>query len=531
MNLARLLVERAEESPDVEAIIESAHGRDHVTTFAQLARRGQQFAALFESDGIRPGDTALVFVPMSATLYEILLGLWAVGASASFLDPSAGGPAFERACEMLVPAAFVGTPRSQMLRLSSSSLRRIPLAYSTGLALPTTHSLHRARSLEPRGAMVDVEPDSPALVTFTSGSTGTPKAAVRTHSFLQAQYEVLQNHLRLKPGQRDLATLPVFALADLASGATMIVPEADLRAPGSIDATRVLRQIGRLGVSRITASPAFFERLVDECEQRGQIMASVTTLHTGGGPVFPRLLDRLGEAAPNAHISAVFGSTEAEPISELHASDLDTDTRQAVASGAGLPAGHPIAEIDLRIVRATWGEPLGSLTQPLFDAMTSEPGEPGEIVVSGPHVLKGYLAGAGDAENKFDVEGTRWHRTGDAGYLDTTGRLWLLGRTGERILDERGVVYPFSIEAMALQDPTVARAALVSAENRRVLAVEWVTPGNATADAMDALAIEGVDLVVSVDHIPVDSRHNSKVNYPALRVLLSQDVSGRRPTR
>jgi len=182
-------------------------------------------------------------------------------------------------------------------------------------------------------------------------------------------------------------------------------------------------------------------------------------------------------------------------------------------------------------VRAAWGEPLGSLTQPEFDAMTSEPGESGEIVVCGPHVLKGYLAGMGDSDNKFDVDGTRWHRTGDAGYLDAAGRLWLLGRAGERILDARGVVYPFSIEAMALQDPAVRRAALVSVNARRVLAVEWVTPDHATADALDALATEGVDLVVSVDHIPVDARHNSKVNYPALRAVLSQDLRGRRPAR
>ena len=528
MNLARLLIERADQSPDAEAIIESAHGRDRITTFAELAHRGQQFAALFESDGLRRGDTALIFVPMSATLYEILLGLWAVGASASFLDPASGGTAFERASEILPSAAFIGTPRAQMLRLSSSALRRIPLAYTVGPALPRTRSLHGARSLEPNGSIVDVGPDSPALVTFTSGSTGTPKAAVRTHSFLQSQYEVLQNHLCLKPGQRDLATLPVFALADLASGATMIVPEADLRSPGSIDAPRVLNQIDRLGVSRITASPAFLERLADECERRGQTIGSLMTLHTGGGPVFPRLLDRLRVIAPNARISAVFGSTEAEPISELRADDLNAETRRTVASGGGLPAGFPIAEIELRIVQATWGEPLGSLTQPLFDAMTSEPGEAGEIVVSGPHVLKGYLAGAGDAENKFDVDGTRWHRTGDAGYLDATGRLWLLGRAGERILDTRGVVYPFSVEAVALQDPAVRRAALVSVENLRVLAVEWVTPGHAMADAMDTLAIEGVDLIVPVDHIPVDTRHNSKVDYPALRRFLSQEVGGRR---
>jgi acyl-CoA synthetase (AMP-forming)/AMP-acid ligase II len=62
----------------------------------------------------------------------------------------------------------------------------------------------------------------------------------------------------------------------------------------------------------------------------------------------------------------------------------------------------------------------------------------GEVVLTGDHVLKGYLHGKCDRETKFEVDGERWHRTGDAGYFDKEGRLWLVGRCNVRIEDDKG---------------------------------------------------------------------------------------------
>ena len=104
-----------------------------------------------------------------------------------------------------------------------------------------------------------------------------------------------------------------------------------------------------------------------------------------------------------------------------------------VREGGGLPAGRPVDTIRLRVIEDRWGTPLGTLDASDFEGMTCSPGVPGEVVVSGAHVLPGYLDGKGDTETKFDVVGkdgahTRWHRTGDAGTRDADGRLWLLGR-------------------------------------------------------------------------------------------------------
>src|SRR6185436_796578 len=100
------------------------------------------------------------------------------------------------------------------------------------------------------------------------------------------------------------------------------------------------------------------------------------------------------------------------------------------------------------------------------------PGCAGEIVVSGRHVLGGYLGAGGHAEHKIAAGAIRWHRTGDAGYVDPAGRLWLLGRSTAAVDGRGGRLYPFSAEAAAEECPGVERAALVGIDGRRVLAVE-----------------------------------------------------------
>jgi acyl-CoA synthetase (AMP-forming)/AMP-acid ligase II len=136
-------------------------------------------------------------------------------------------------------------------------------------------------------------------------------------------------------------------------------------------------------------------------------------------------------------------------------------------------------------------------------------------------VLAGYWRGVGDAETKLRVGGVVWHRTGDLGVLDDRGRLWLLGRAAAAITDARGVTYPFAVEcALRMRWPGL-RSAFVAHEGRRVLVVEDAgAPPDAALRA--TLAWTTVDDVVRVRRIPLDGRHNSKVDYPGLRRLLAR---------
>jgi acyl-CoA synthetase (AMP-forming)/AMP-acid ligase II len=160
-------------------------------------------------------------------------------------------------------------------------------------------------------------------------------------------------------------------------------------------------------------------------------------------------------------------------------------------SGGGLLAGHPVPAIRLEISQD-------------------------EIVVTGAHVNKGYLDPAHDCTTKIARDGVIWHRTGDAGRIDESGRLWLLGR----IDGKAGGLFPFGVEAAARYWPGVVGAALVTAADQPILAIEG------DADSRQAWQREadriGHMRVVPVRAIPLDRRHGSKINYPALKILLQR---------
>ena len=163
------------------------------------------------------------------------------------------------------------------------------------------------------------EPDlaDPALMTFTSGSTGQPKAAVRTHGFLLAQHRALADSIQLEPGELDLTTLPIFVLANLASGVTSLLPDANISRPGMVKVGGIAAQIDRYHPTRTGGSPAFYTQLAEFSETKRNILSGFQKIYTGGAPVFPGLLRRLQSLAPDAEVTAVYGSTEAEPIAHV----------------------------------------------------------------------------------------------------------------------------------------------------------------------------------------------------------------------
>jgi acyl-CoA synthetase (AMP-forming)/AMP-acid ligase II len=270
------------------------------------------------------------------------------------------------------------------------------------------------------------------------------------------------------------------------------------------------------------ASPAFFERLARYCSEQRLTLPSFTKLFTGGAPVFPRLLDQMQAMAPAAEVVAVYGSTEAEPIAHVARHEITESDHRGMLAGKGLLAGVPVSAIHLRILRDSWGRPVGPFTAEEFAKHCLPADQPGEIVVSGGHVLPGYLHGQGDEETKFRVDGVVWHRTGDAGYQDGSGRVWLLGRCSARIEDQHGILYPFAAETAVYQDARVRRVAMVAHQGRRVLAIEFYE-GNTTADLApirSSLAWTHVADIRVCRRIPVDKRHNAKIDYPSLKQML-----------
>ena len=526
VNISRILIEQAAARPDEPAIVESAGRSTNAITFGGLAERSARAAALLRASGLDKGDQVLVFQPMSIELYVALLAVFRLGLVATVLDPSAGRRHIEQCCDIARPKAFLGPARAHLLRLLCRGLRRIQTHFVTAGRAPGATRWSRIERLKPLNSITACDASHAALLTFTSGSTGIPKAAVRSHGFLLAQHAVLAESIDLEPGEVDLAPLPIFVLANLASGVTSVIPQCDLRRPGCVEPGPVLEQLERHGVTRTVGSPALYERLLQGAwaaaragGENGEVrLGPIEKLYTGGAPVFPRLLQELRVAIPQGRVTVVYGSTEAEPIADLDWDEIESADLDAMHAGSGLLVGRPVPQIDLRIVHNRWGKPLPAMNAREFAEIALPPERSGEIVVSGPHVLAGYLNGVGDEETKFRVEGKAWHRTGDAGYLDTAGRLWLLGRAGAVIRDERGTIHPFAAECAANQLPWVERSALAGRNGKRLLAVQLGprAPADAARRVQETLSWARLDRVVRLPRLPVDRRHNAKVDYPAL---------------
>lgn len=489
MNLIETLRDRAAEDPAAVAIIE----RDRQMTFGELWKRVEGGALQLRKSGLRKGEAILVIHPVGIELYEILLSAFHAGVVVVLLDPAKGNRFLNDCLSWYPVKAYFGSPKAHLLRLKSRNLRKVEIHFNSGFRLPLTR---RWNPLRESCEFENLTPDSPALVTFTSGSTGKPKGVVRTHGFLLAQDQTLGESLRLRLGQVDLVTLPVFLLSNLSHGVTSVIADTNLSRPGFPDVAKIKAQISQFKIERCTASPAFFEALSDE------ILVKFKEIYTGGAPVFSDFLLRIQHLGVEA--TAVYGSTEAEPISHFEARDLDEENRQITLAGGGLPAGLPVPEIELRIIEDRSGEKLGPMSKDDFKKMTAEVGE---IVVSGEHVLSGYLEGRGDEETKISVEGKVWHRTGDAGRLDESGQLWLLGRTRAKWKN----LYPLQIEAAARLLHPGWRCAFFEG----VLVVE-----KSPHRLQDKLPWAGSISVAQVERIPMDLRHNAKVDYPRLEAVL-----------
>lgn len=515
-NLADRLHERAALHPDRAAIVEARGGRVRRVTFSELDARVTAYAAAWRARGLGPGDRVLLFVPMSIALYAVLLATFRVGAVAVFVDAWADRSRLDAAIERTRPRAFVGVLRAHLLRLASGAMRGIPHAIVVGHG---GHGPPQARS--DAAGPAALAPEAPALVTFTTGSTGRPKAAERSHGFLWSQHLALAEHLKAVESDIDMPTLPVFVLNNLACGITSVIPDFDPRRPGDIDPAVILAQMRAEHVTTSSGSPAFYARLAAHCRARGERLP-LRALFTGGAPVLPPLVRALVPLVEHAYV--VYGSTEAEPISGIEATDMLAALERAPHDG--LCVGAPVPTLECRLARVEDGAiELGPAGWPAWD---TAPGEVGEVLVSGAHVLAGYLDDpAADRANKVRDGARVWHRTGDAARRDGAGRLWLVGRVSQRVRRSGEVWWPGPVETFAVSMPGVQHAAYVGRPDaafgqRAVLCVEHalarLEPGIEARLRTGAGA--PIDDLRVLAHIPRDPRHASKTDIDALRRLL-----------
>jgi acyl-CoA synthetase (AMP-forming)/AMP-acid ligase II len=515
---------------------------DRAITYGELAHRIAAIATGLQGRGVRKGDRVVVLIPMSPELYLVLLAIAAIGATAVFVEPKSTLSEIARAVRIARPRAFVAIPRAHALRAAFRDVGRVPLAVLVGprlLARAAGAVALEDLEIEHDGAALPAVPmtaDDPVLLTFSSGSTGAPKAATRSHAFLAAQHAAIERLVDRRSWRRsgrrsgrdpgrddvDMSAFAIVVLSSLCAGVTAVLPPLGRGGVDDVDGAALVRVIDERGVSVLSGSPAFLAPIFDAA--RGRHLFGVRRVVSGGAPVPVAMCEAADEVLlPKGRFLVAYGSTEAEPIATIEASEVRSDTAAATRAGRGLCVGRPDPEIRLRLL-APAGGPL-AIGPEGIDGLSVRDGEVGEVTVSGPHVNQTYYRNpaAVRATKVVDETGTVWHRTGDAGYLDGDGRLWIVGRIADTVRRGDRDYYPAAVEALAQELPGVERAALVAdrAGGAR-LVVQAARGARGARDSRriaDHLAAAGVpvDAVAFARALPVDPRHRAKLDYRSIR--------------
>jgi acyl-CoA synthetase (AMP-forming)/AMP-acid ligase II len=294
----------------------------------------------------------------------------------------------------------------------------------------------------------------------------------------------------------------------------------DFRAPAAADGARIAAQIERRGVRSCTASPPFIDRLAEQAARAEGRAIRLERILTGGAPVTDAQLEAWGRAFPDARVTVVYGSTEAEPVAHVEAAERLRLHGTAARPCPGFCVGRPCSRVRAKVIRIHDG-PLDF--EGGWTAWELPQGEVGELVVTGDHVCRDYFRNPeAVAGNKIDDGEAVWHRMGDTGYFDRDGRFWLAGRVHSTILRDGELVHPQLVEQLAAGTPARQAAALGIPDKRLgrrvVLVVSSPAPVNAATireRARDAgLPVD--EIRITTDPLPVDPRHNAKIDYGKL---------------
>ncbi len=490
-------------------------------TFGELAGRIGGVQAALREAGFRPGDRIVVMFPVGVDLYSLVLGLMASGMAAVLIDTGMGVKKVLAAMRHSGAKGIVSVHALLKHRWWIPTLwwmRKYCVDASGPFLRPAARLLSQPASTP---VTLEREPDDHALITFTSGSTGKPKGADRTHRLLTEQHRALKHHFPEAADEIDMPCFPVVTLHNLCCGIPTVLPPVDFRAVAQAPAAAVWSFAAKHGVTRMSGAPAYVDRLVAHLEGDGErgspddgAPATLRQIGVGGARVPRSLMARVKQALPEVEAKVLYGSTEAEPIASVHFDEV------LASPGDGVLVGTEAAAATVALLEVP--DPPPTLDQRGVAPFEVADGEPGELVVSGPHVNRGYLDDpAATAENKlFEPDGRCWHRTGDVARRDEQGRLWLIGRTKDMVPVGDRLVAPYPVEEAVDALPGVARSAFLDVGGP-VLVVQ-MEPGAVPPDPVALAGLvdvrgAGVLRVEVVDEIPVDPRHNSKIDRVRLR--------------
>ncbi|HEX4412297.1 MAG TPA: fatty acid CoA ligase family protein [Lacipirellulaceae bacterium] len=565
LNVADRLAEIARTMPEAIAIVSprraspTSHqlqqGRSgtaySTATFAELDASATRIARGFTAWGVPPGTRLALLVRPGIEFVALVFGLLRAGIVIVLVDPGLGRRNLIRCLADAKPEGFGAIGLAHAVR---TVLRhRFPIAkwnvtvgrrwFWGGI----TFDQLNAKGDHSSATLPATTAPSPAAIIFTSGSTGTPKGVLYTQRMFDTQVTEIQTGYGIQPGGLDLACFPLFALFNSAMGVTTVFPEMDFSCPASADPAKLLAAANDWRVTQAFASPAVWERLGPHCAKSGSRIESLRQVFSCGAPVRASVLrSTLDFVAPGAQMHTPYGATECLPVTSIEAIEVLNETAIQTDSGAGVCVGRKFDSIDWRIIRIT-DEPIPTIDR----SEDVAPGEIGELTVRGPLVSPAYVTRTeANAIAKIDVaqsaiqnpqsEITNWHRTGDVGYIDVQNRFWYCGRKSHRVETTAGPLYTECIEPIFNTHSAIRRCALVGVGPvGRQIPVLIVEPeaGNHTDSLAHEItnfanshgATRAVERILFYRQLPVDIRHNAKINREWLAAWAAKQLSAAVP--
>jgi len=525
VNISRPLTEMARLQPDTPAIIFPQEKRS--LTFLELDQESDRIAGGLGRIGIGRGTSVALLVPPSPELFALTFALFKAGSVPVFIDPGIGARNMKGCLAEAEPEAFIGIPKAHVARRllgwGRSSIRTNIVVGGGSFwgGIPLDEVLRSAQAAPFVAA--ETSRDDVAAILFTSGSTGPPKGAIYSHGTFAAQVDALREMYDIRPGEIDLPTFPLFALFAPALGMTALIPQMDFTRPGSVDPRKILGPAAEYSATTMFGSPALLNRVGRFGESHGSKFTHLKRVVSAGAPVPAAVLKRFAALLPDdAEIFTPYGATEALPVSSIGSREILSETGAMTGEGHGVCVGRPVPSISLAIIPIS-DAPISTWS----DDLALPPLEVGEIAVRGPQVSRAYL-NRPEATNLAkipDTDGGVWHRMGDVGYLDKSGRIWFCGRKSHRVTTSGETLYTIPAEGVFNTHPAVFRTALVGigmpGSQQPVLCVELEKKtGKPEQERIRTELLElgsryshtmNIRTILFHPSFPVDIRHNAKI--------------------
>ncbi len=552
-NLADIVLRVAREDPERIAVVDLDGWESYGTrrykrhSYAELSADAESVAVGLREMGIAELTRIVFMSPPSYETAVIGAALTRVGAFSIWIDPSVGYRNIAERLSRVHPEAFVGNALAHLGRITFGwgprDLRKLVLTESPllpgGRIITGFPPFPGARSITSLRRQVPAEPepphvgpDDPCAVLYTTGSTGPAKPSLYLHRNFCQVFRNAHHSWRWDPDNEvsvDMAVFPAFLFIPISAGGTMVVPPIDFarQSPAQVDSAALIQVINDCKVGSFFAAPVLIENLAREALARNLTMPSLKRVIGAGAPIAGPV-ERMMSAvmASDGEVAANYGATEAMPSTELGSREHLDGLWNLTEQGAGVCVGYALPGVELKIIDIVDGP-----TESIEETSQLPTGQVGEILVRGKHVSpEYYLDPESTRKNKVPDPQGDWHRFGDVGYLDAQDRLWVCGRVSQRVRAQGGNVFPLQVEPLFDAHPMVRRSGLVGvpppAGEQPVLCVE-VEPDVDNDDlpglrqellalAADSYIANNIHAILFKRRLPVDPRHNSKIERPQL---------------